>query len=365
MSDDMAKNIRSVIVGTGRYMPERVVANAEFLHNQFYMDYEKPIDLADNGQTVEKFEAIADIVERRYVGEDLVTSDIAGFAARDALESSGIDGESLDYLIVAHNFGDVRDGTSGPDFVPSLAARVKQTLDIANPRCVAYDLPFGCAGWLQGIIQSDYFLRSGDAKRALVIGAETLSRVSDPCDRDSMLYSDGAGCAILEARTGDDSAGILAHATRSDAQKHASLMWMGASYNPDHGNGDLFLKMRGRRLYEYAVTTVPGLVHENLGKAGLTLDDVDKILVHQANAKMNGTILDRLFHLEGRQEVTPGIAPMTISHLGNSSVATLPTMLDLILDGELDGHSIESGDVLVFAAVGAGMNCNSMIYRWP
>lgn len=357
--------LRSVIVGTGRTLPEQVVPNAAFLQNRFYLDYEKPIDVADNDRTLEKFEAITEIVERRYVGDDLVTSDIATAAARDALESSGIDGETLDYLIVAHNFGDVRAATNGPDFVPSLASRVKQALDIANPKCVAYDLPFGCAGWLQGVIQADYFLRSGDAKRALVIGAETLSRVSDPCDRDSMLYSDGAGAAILEARAGDDSIGILSHSTRSDAHKHASLMWMGASYDPDHRNGDLYLKMRGRKLYEYAVTTVPKLVQENLGDVGLTLDDVDTILVHQANAKMNGTILDRLFHLEGRDEVPPGIAPMTISRLGNSSVATLPTMLDLMLDGELEGHSVRPGDLLVFAAVGAGMNCNSMIYRWP
>ena len=361
----MKEIIRSVIVGTGRFIPEQVVTNAAFLKNRFYLDYEKPIEVAKNGQTVEKFEAITEIVERRYVGDDLVTSDIATAAARDALESSGIDGESLDYIVVAHNFGDVRAATYGPDFVPSLAARVKQALDIANPRCVAYDLPFGCAGWLQGIIQADYFLRSGDAKRALVIGAETLSRVSDPCDRDSMLYSDGAGAAILEARTGDDSIGVLAHATRSDAHKHASLMWMGPSYDPDHGGHDLYLKMRGRKLYEYAVTTVPGLIRENLGDVGMTLDDVATILVHQANTKMNGTILDRLFQLEDRAEVPPGIAPMTISRLGNSSVATLPTMLDLLLDGELEGHGAKSGDLVVFAAVGAGMNCNSMIYRWP
>jgi len=365
MSVSIGKGIYSVIVGTGRYVPDRVVANADFLQNKFYLDYERPLDPADNGRTVEKFKAITAIAERRHVGDDLVASDIAGFAARSALESSGIDGESLDYLIFAHNFGDVRDDNRRSDFVPSLAARVKQKLEIANPRCVAYDLPFGCAGWLQGLIQADYFLRSGDAKRALVIGAETLSRVSDPCDRDSMLYSDGAGCAILEARTGDDPVGILAHATRSDALNHASLMWMGASYDPDCRAGDLFLKMHGRKLYEYVVTTVPELVRENLGEAGLTLDDVNKILVHQANAKMNGAILNRLFQTEGRRDVPAEIMPMTISCLGNSSVATLPTMLDLMLAGELDGHCVNSGDLLVFAAVGAGMNSNSMIYRWP
>ena len=249
--------------------------------------------------------------------------------------------------------------------MPSLAARVKQKLEIANPKCIAYDLPFGCAGWLQGVIQANYYLRSGDARRAMIIGAETLSRVLDPCDRDSMLYSDGAGCVILEARTGGDPVGILAHSSRSDALEHASLMWMGGSYDPDCRAGELFLKMRGRKLYEYAVKTVPDLVHENLTDAGMKLDDVHKILVHQANAKMNEAILKRLFQIEGRREIPAGVMPMTISYLGNSSVATLPTMLDLILAGKLDGHSVNTGDVVVFAAVGAGMNTNSMVYRWP
>jgi len=354
-----------VIAGTGSYLPDRVVENTEFLRNKFYLDYEKPIDPGDNAKTVEKFKAITDIGERRYVGDDLVASDIAGFAARRALDSSGIDGESLDYLIVAHNFGDVRNDNRRSDFVPSLAGRVKRKLEIANPRCVAYDLPFGCAGWLQGVIQTDYFLRSGDAKRAMVIGAETLSRVSDPCDRDSMLYSDGAGCAILEARTGDDPVGILGHASRSDALEHASLMWMGGSYDPDRRDGDLFLKMRGRKLYEYAVKTVPDLVHEVVRDAGMTLNDIHKILVHQANAKMNEAILKRLFQVEGRRDIPAGVMPMTISHLGNSSVATLPTVLDLMLAGKIDGQSVKSGDAVVFAAVGAGMNTNSMVYRWP
>jgi len=365
MSVAMGKRICSVIVGTGCYVPNRVVPNSDFLHNKFYLNYEQPLDPLDNDKIVQKFEAITDISERRYVGADLVASDIAGFAGRSALDSSGIDGESLDYLIVAHNFGDVRDNNRRSDFVPSLAARVKQKLEIANPSCVAYDLPFGCAGWLQGLIQADYFLRSGDAKRALIIGTETLSRVSDPYDRDSMLYADGAGCAILEARPSDEPVGILAHATRSDALRHASLMWMGASYDPDCRGGDLFLKMRGRKLYEYAVTTVPELVRDNIGEAGLMLDDVNKILLHQANAKMNRAILDRLFQLEGRSDVPAEIMPMTISHLGNSSVATLPTMLDLMLADKLDGHSVKSGDLIVFAAVGAGMNSNSAIYRWP
>ena len=361
----MSEDIYTVILAAGSYIPSRRVSNADFLQSEFFEEYGKPYDPSNIGTMVEKFEAITEIVERRHADDDLVTSDMAVHSAQKALVNSGIDKESLDYIIVAHNFGDVRADNPRSDFVPSLAARVKQKLEVHNPRCIAYDLPFGCAGWLQGVIQADYYIRSGDAKRALVIGAETVSRVSDPHDRDSMLYSDGAGSVILEARSSAEPVGVLAHGTRSDTLEHASLMWMGSSFNPDFESDVLFLKMRGRKLYEYAVTRVPELVRESLEKAGVGLRDVDKILMHQANAKMNMGILKRLFSLEGDREIPAGVMPMTISCLGNSSVATLPTLLDLILEGKLDGQSLESRDLVVFAAVGAGMNISSVVYRWP
>lgn len=361
----MTNNLRTVIVGTGSYIPTRTIHNDDFVPNELYLDYGQPLDPSNNNQLVTKFEDITNIVERRYVTDDLVASDIAAIAADNALTGTGIDGETLDYIIVAHNFGDVRADNSRSDLVPSLAARVKQKLGICNPRCIAYDLPFGCPGWLQGVIQADYFLKSGDAKRALIIGTETLSRVSDPHDRDSLLYSDGAGCAILEARETDDPVGILSHAARSDTLEHAKLMWMGESYNPEIEDGSLYLKMMGRKLYEYAVTTVPSLVHECLAKAKLTLRDVQKVLMHQANARMNGMILKRLFAQEDIQDIPNGIMPMTISFLGNSSVATIPTILDLIVRGQLDDQDFSPDDIVLFAAVGAGMNINSVVYRWP
>ena len=360
----MARDRYSVIVGTGRYVPTRRVVNQDFISNRFYKGYGEAIDPATNRTVLEKFEGITEIAERRYVTEDQVASDIAGNSAEEALRASGLDRETLDYIIVAHNFGDVPADNLRTDLVPSLAARVKQRLGIRNPSCIAYDLPFGCPGWLQGVIQADYFLRSGDATRAMVIGAETLSRVSDPHDRDAMLYSDGAGCAILEARTSAEPVGVLAHAARSDTLEHALLMWMGTSYSPDHEGDALFLKMQGHKLYEYAVTTVPRFLHETLQKAGLALADVDKMLMHQANARLNEKILRRLFRLEGIGEIPDGLMPMTISYLGNSSVATIPTLLDLIVRGEIDGQSLNRGDDVVFAAVGAGMNINAMVYKW-
>jgi len=334
------------------------------MKNRFFMDYGEPIDAADNPRTVGRFQEITDIGERRWAADDQVASDLGLLAAESALESADIDRETLDYIIFAHNFGDVLADNRRSDFCPSLAARVKQLLAIANPECIAYDLPFGCPGWVQGVIQADYFLRSGDATRALVIGGETLSRISDPHDRDSMIYSDGAGAAILEAREFDQEVGVLAHAARSDTIDHARLLWMGETY--DQGNGDdvLYLKMYGRKLYNYALTNVPGVVKKSLDRAGLDLADVRKVFLHQANHKMDEAILKRIFKLYGVSEIPEDIMPMTISWLGNSSVATVPTLVDLVARGEFDGQKVSPGDTVILASVGAGMNVNSVVYRW-
>ena len=360
----MSKDIHSIIIATGSYVPTRRVHNRDFLRNEFYDPDEKRYDQT-NEEIIEKFEKITGITERRYVTDDLVTSDIAFRSARDAFESSKIDKESLDYIIVAHNFGDVRADNKRSTLVPSLASRVKEKLGIENPKTIAYDVPFGCPGWLQGVIQADYYLRSGDTKRILVIGAEVLSRISDPHDRDSMIYADGAGATIVEAITSKEPVGILSHATRSDTLKHAYMLRMGESYSPNYEGNELFLKMDGRKLYEYALMTVPKVVKESLVKAGLSLADVKRVLLHQANAKMDEAILRRLYKLYGEKVVPPYVMPMTISWLGNSSVATLPTLLDLLLKDKLENHNLKKDDILVFASVGAGMNINSMVYRMP
>jgi 3-oxoacyl-[acyl-carrier-protein] synthase-3 len=361
----VSNELSSVIVATGSSIPTRRVTNEEFLDRRLYAADGKAIDPATNQKVISKFQEVTGIAERHYVADHLVASDLALEAANHALAGSGIDPETLDYLIVTHNFGDVQARNPRSDLVPSLAARVKHGLRIANPACIAYDLAFGCPGWLQGVIQADYFLRSGDASRALVIGTETLSRVSDPHDRDSMIYADGAGAAVLEARRDGRRTGILAHATRTDSLDHAKLMWMGKSHNPQFAGDRLFLKMNGQKLYEYALTTLPGVVRQTLEKAGLTLTDVSKILIHQANAKMDEAILKRLFKLYGVEHIPEGIMPMTIARLGNNSVATIPTLLDLIRRGKLAGQRLASGDLVVFASVGAGMNINSVAYRCP
>lgn len=354
----------SIIKATGCYIPEKRVLNEDFIKSDFYDSEGNKIN-TPNEEIIKKFEKITGIKERRYVTDDLNASDIAYFAAKDAILKSGIDKESLDYIIVAHNFGDVQINNRRSDFVPSLAARVKSKLGIENPKTISFDVPFGCPGWLMGMIQADYFLRSGDAKRALIIGAETLSRISDPHDRDSMIYSDGAGAAILEAIESDEPVGILSHASRSDTLNHAFLLWMDRSNNPNYKGDELFLKMNGRKLYEYALKTVPSVVKEALDKAKIDLEEVDKLLIHQANGKMDDAILIRLFKLFNIEEIPKNIMPMTIAELGNSSVATIPTLLSLLFNNKIPDHKVENGNILAFASVGAGMNINSLIYKMP
>lgn len=359
----MNGTIFSVITGTGNYLPSRQINNEYFLSNEFFDTDGKKLNKT-NQEIIDKFLEITTIAERRYVTDDLTTSDIAYFAAIDAVESAKLDKEELDYIIVAHNFGDVQHTNRQLDIVPSLAARVKYKMGIKNPNTVAYDLPFGCPGWLQAIIQADYFIKSGDAKKVLVIGAEVLSRVCDPHDRDSMLYADGAGATVLEARESEHPTGILAHKTRSDTFLYSKMLYMGNSYNAEGVNKDaFFLKMNGRKLYQYALEVVPQAIKDGLEKCNIHLRDVKKVLIHQANGKMDDAILKRLYKLYDIAELPQDVMPMTISWLGNSSVATIPTLLDLILKGKLEPHTINKGDIIVFASVGAGMNVNTVIYQ--
>jgi 3-oxoacyl-[acyl-carrier-protein] synthase-3 len=355
--------LRSIISATGCYIPPKRVTNAEFAGADFRNADGTKIPKS-NEEILAQFEAITGIGERRYVEDDQSTSSIAALAAQNALDSSGIDKETLDYIIVAHNFGDIVPGSRRSDLVPALAARVKARLQIATPRTVAIDVVFGCPGWVQGVIFAHSLIRSRDARRLMIIGAETLSRISDPHDRDSLIYADGAGAAIIEARDTDEPVGILSHAARSDTIEHSGMLFMGPSYKDEVFIEALFLKMEGRKLYKYALQTVAKTAKQCLDDAGVSLADVKKILLHQANGKMDeaiGAALYELYDLEPPADVLP----LTVSWLGNSSVATVPTLLDLILKGQLDGHSLGSGDLALFASVGAGMHINAFLYRMP
>jgi 3-oxoacyl-[acyl-carrier-protein] synthase III len=357
-------SIYTVIIGSGSYLPEIIVKNEDFLNNEF-LDSSGNRLPKKNEDIIQKFQDITEIEERRYLQDDMNTSDMAYLASQKAIENSGIDPETLDYIIVAHNFGEIRHDNKKSDLVPTIASRVKHLLQIQNPDCVAYDLPFGCPGWVQGVIHANYFIKSGDAKRALIIGAENLSRIVDPHDIDTMIYSDGAGAVVIEGIESEKPVGIIAHKTRTDTLTQAHFLKMDVSYNPSYKDDTLFMKMNGRKLYEYALNTVPVLIKQVIEKAGLDIDDIKKILIHQANAKMDHAILERTFKLFEKEEMPDEIMPMIISKMGNNSVATVPILYDKIMKNELPDHQFMSGDPLIFASVGAGMNVNAFVYIQP
>lgn len=350
----------SKFIGIGSYIPTQTITNLYFKDYEFLN--EQGIALKQKSEHIaEKLKDITGIEERKYVETNLVTSDIGLIAAQRAITDAQINPETLDYIIFAHNFGDVKFGTIQSDAVPTLAARVKKQLQIKNPKCVAYDLLFGCPGWVEGVIQANAFIKAGIAKRCLVIGAETLSRVVDLHDRDSMIYADGAGAVVVEANSLDG--GIMAHETASYTLNEADYIHFGKSYNTDHNPDVRYIKMYGKKIYEFALTHVPLAMKDCLEKSGATIDQVKKILIHQANEKMDEAIVHRFYKLF-EMEVPENIMPMTIGKLGNSSVATIPTLIDTLRNKEINNHRIYHGDIAIICSVGAGMNINALIYKY-
>ena len=349
-----------IITGTGSYIPSGIERNEDF-HEHEFLDTEGQPFSHPNNVIIEKFQGITGIGERRYAKDHLTSSDLGFFAAEQAITNANVDPESIDYIIVAHNFGDVKKGQNQSDLLPCLASRIKHSLRIKNPHCVAYDILFGCPGWVEGMIQAQAFIKAGMAKRCLVIGTETLSRVIDKHDRDSMIYSDGAGAAIVEHS--DSEEGILGHVTASYTYDEAYYLFFGKSNNPQLGEDTRYLKMYGRKIYEFALTNVPNAMKLALEKANVTLDQVKKIFIHQANEKMDEAILKRLYRL-CETDIPDNVMPMSIQKLGNSSVATVPTLFDMVRNGKYKEHQVNKGDIIMFASVGSGMHINAIVYKY-
>lgn len=347
------------ITGVGSYIPEEITKNDSFDDHHFYQTDGARLS-QENEIIIRKFKDITGISERRYIPSHLNNSDMGTFAAEKAIRNSGINPEELDYIIAAHNYGDVRSDSSQSDTVPSIATRIKHNLKIQNPDCVAYDLLFGCPGWIQGVIQAYAFIRAGMAEKCLVIGTETLSRVIDPHDRDSMIYSDGAGATIIEKS--NEEGGILSHHSATFAHEEAHFIYFGESYNLNKKDNRRYIKMYGRKIYEFALNHVPKAMKTCLEKSGHGIDELKKIFIHQANEKMDEAILSRFYKLYDKKP-PKYVMPMSIEKLGNSSVATVPTLFDLVLRGEIENQHVEKGDLVLFASVGAGMNINAITYR--
>ena len=352
---------KTVITGTGSYIPTELVTNSDFAKHVFHKEDGSKFDIP-NEEIAQKFKSITGIEERRYVASNLCASDIGAIAARRAIEDSNLDPEELDGIIVAHNFGDVKHGTIQTDILPSLASRIKHVLKIKSPKCIAYDVLFGCPGWVQGMIQAEAYIKANMGNKYLVIGTETLSRVLDMHDRDSMIYSDGAGAAVVESKEGTDS-GIISTAALSHTYDEAYHLFLGKSNSLDEDERIRYIKMHGRKIYEYALSNVPQAMKACMDKAEIPIDELKKVFIHQANEKMDEAIIKRFYRSFGKKETPEYIMPMSIHKLGNSSVATVPTLFDRVAKGEVENQNINPRDLILFASVGAGMNINAILYR--
>jgi 3-oxoacyl-[acyl-carrier-protein] synthase-3 len=348
----------SEITSVGAYYPAIVAKNEIYKTVEFFKENSQPFDKTGT-QVVDKFEQITGIKERRIAQDDMNASEMGFLAARDAISNRGADQETIDYIIVAHNWGNVSAEHNYYDAVPNLAARIKGRLGIKNPDCVAYDILFGCPGWLEAMKQAHLFIKSGDAKKVLVIGTDTVSRVVENCDMDSMLFSDGAGAIILEEN--DTESGILAYKTVSHCGEEVDYLKMGPSYIDNEG---FFLKMEGKKVFRYAMEYVPYVINECLSKAAIGIEEVKYFIIHQANGKMIQLIGKELFRSNGIKEFDEKVLPINVYTMGNNSVATIPTLLHEIQYRQFNDLSIDKGDIVVFASVGAGMHANCIVHRF-
>lgn len=354
--------LKTIIKGTGHHLPERIIENAYFLGSRF-MDKNGQVNPKPTDQIIEKLESITGIKSRRYVKDDEDSVPLMTKASLSAILDAGLDKEEIDGIIVTHNAGNMLPGGKGYHTIPNMAALLKHSLAIKNYKCFAYDILFGCPGWIQGMVSAHQAIQLKDARNVLVVGIEVASRFVDVYDLDSMILADGCGAAIVSA-SDEMPGGVMSYATYSHAQDDVSCIYQGSSYNKELDHFSLF-KMNGREVYKYATIWLPRVIKEALDKAGLTASDVSLFLFHQANGKMLHAIANNLADMYNLKNLSfDGKIPTTIEFTGNTSVATIPNMLSMIRKGELGEYKINAGDIVVFASVGAGMHCNAMVYQF-
>ncbi len=371
----MKRNL--VIAATSCVIPDKRITNAYLSseENQDRYQYFKSFGVRDprsNREIIEKLTEISGIRERRYMKDDEEASDLGARALLKTSLGNPSFLEHLDEIVAAHNFGDVSLDNPTIDLSVSMANKIKEKAGITNPSTTTKDIIFGCPGWLAGVGRAyERMQKTGFStrnKRIALVAAEGPSRVIDMYhDINAPLFGDGAGAVILEEREGvyNDEEGVLAYSERSDSNpEFAQLLTTGPSYNPDYPRKDRkFLKMKGKGVYKYAITYLPDVVKDCLAKAGKSIEEIDMAIFHQANKRLNDDAAETL-------GIPSTKMPMTLYWLGNSSVATIPTVLNLVLKGEVDNHRIRKNALVLFASVGEdpveskSMNCNAMLYRF-
>lgn len=325
--------MRARIIGTGSAVPDKVLTN---------FDLEKMVDTSDEWITTR-----TGIKERRIAGEGEYTSTFATRAAEKALEMAGVKAEELDLVIV---------GTVTPDFpFPATACLVQNNIKAVN--AAAFDVTAACSGFLYGLSVAEKFIRTGTVKKALVIGAEVLSRIIDWSDRNTcLLFGDGAGAVVVEACEGDN--GVLSTHIHSDGS-FWELLYLPAcgSRNPATQKAVddrlVYLTMQGNEVFKLAVRAMGEVAHEALAASGMTPADIDLFIPHQANRRIIDAIGKRLGLAEDRVFVN-------LDRYGNTSAASIPIALD-----EANRSSrIKEGDIVLFDAFGGGLTWGAALLRW-
>ncbi|WP_312708828.1 beta-ketoacyl-ACP synthase III [Stenotrophomonas sp.] len=325
----MSKRIYSRIAGTGSYLPEKVLTNA---------DLEKMVETSD-----EWIQTRTGIRERHIAAEGETTSDLGYQAALRALEAAGIDASQLDMIVV---------GTTTPDLIfPSTACLIQAKLGASG--CPAFDVNAACSGFVFALSVADKFIRSGDARHVLVVGTETLTRIVDWEDRTTcVLFGDGAGAVVLKA---DEETGILSTHLHSDGSKK-ELLWnpVGVSVGFKGGaNGGGTINMKGNDVFKYAVKALDSVVDETLEANGLDKSDLDWLIPHQANLRIIEATAKRL-------DMSMDQVVVTVDRHGNTSSASVP----LALDAAVRSGKVERGQLLLLEAFGGGFTWGSALLRY-
>jgi len=317
----------SRIAGTGKYLPERVLTN---------FDLEKMVDTSD-----EWIRTRTGIERRHIAADDQATSDLAVEAGRAALEDAGIRADDIDLVVV---------GTTTPDLVfPNVGCLVQERLGI--PACPAFSLEAACSGFLYALTVADQFLRSGQAARALVIGAETMSRIIDWSDRETcVLFGDGAGAVILER---SDEPGIIYSRLGADGRYRDLLYASSGVSTPPKDTSDSLLKMKGNEVFRVAVKTLETIVDEVVEANGLEKGEIDWLIPHQANVRIIQATARRL-------QLPMDRVVLTVHEHGNTSAASVPMALDTAIR---DGR-VKRGDLLLLEAFGGGFTWGASLIRY-
>ena len=326
----MSERIFSRIAGTGSYLPEKVVTND---------DLAKVVDTSD-----EWIHSRTGIRERRVAADDQTTSDMSYRAALKAIEAAGIDVAEIDLIVV---------GTTTPDYIfPSTACLIQQKLGISG--CAAFDVNAACSGFVFALSVADQFIRSGTARTALVVGAETLTRMVDWTDRTTcVLFGDGAGAVVLKA---DSQTGILSTHLHADGAKRDLLccpVGVSAGFQEGERNAGVRITMAGNEVFKHAVKALDSVVDETLEANGLDQGDLDWLIPHQANLRIIEATAKRLAMPMDRVIVT-------VDRHGNTSAASVP----LALDEAVRSGRVQRGQLLLLEAFGGGFTWGSALLRY-